>query len=539
MRWMLINAIAPEVALARASSDLAAARLVTPELASFADEDHVDWTLAHSYFAGMGGFAIRFPDDSQKETEESKEKGCVEGAAAAVGDGSMSIPESFHSQGNSSDEENQLQQRISINSSLAGYDSLQKTGDEVDQSKLHRDSGLNGAENSLVEKEVGRGGKETKSKNDNKSEYQHATIRYTRSGDAVNVTNMPQYLQFLLFDSFTGAELGLDAYEACLKRNQPWIGPVDWKVDRENRKTVIRVLESATLATLKHLKQGWYYNVLPLQGNLWVPDAAQLLYARKQGIIAKLPSLPAEHLDDMSKASTLAKLITLVQTVWLILQLIVRKAENLTTIPLEIAVLAFAAVSFVTYLTQWEKPQDIQRCLYTMAARRPSPVEVDDIGRLGPMSISHVRLHAWIPSNYFQLTGPAGNMFKVGLTTGAVFFGGLHCLAWNSHFPTPVERLLWRIASIYITAAIFLGFSIAKGVSRLYERVLKHFGKLPWSEAMFSAPNIIFHGFLGLGTVGYIICRLYMIVEMFRSLFYLTPDAFIDTNWPSYWPHFM
>lgn len=537
MRWMLINAILPEFAFAKAWSDLAAARLMTTELASFAEQDHVDWTLAHSFFAGMGGFAIQFSDDSQKETEESKEKNCGGEAAAAVSVGSMSIRDSFHSHGNLSDEENQLQQTASINSSLAGSDSLEISGGEVVQSTLHGNSGLNGGENSLVEKEVGRVRKETKSNNDNKSEYQHATIRYTSSGVAVNVTNMPDHVQYLVFGDLLGSG-GLDVYEAFNEIVQRWIGPVDWKVDCENRNTVVSVLESVTLASLEHRRISWFRNVLLLQGNFWVPNASQLLYARKQGIIDKLPSLPAEHLDDMSKASTMAKLITLVQTVWLILQLIVRKAENLTTTPLEISVLAFAAISFVTYITLWKKPQDIQRCLYIMAARRPSPVEVDDMGHLGQMGYGPARRTAWIPNNCFEIKGQAGNMFRAGLITAAIFFGGLHCLAWNSHFPTPTERLLWRIASVYITASLSFSLSIGLFLRGLI-KVLKHFGKLRGPEVIFSAQEIIFSSFLALSILGYTICRLYMTVEMFRSLFFLTPDAFIDTNWPSYWPHFM
>jgi hypothetical protein len=534
---MLINAIIPEIALAKGSSDLAAAKLVTPELASLAEQDGVDWTLAHSFFAGMGGFAIRFPDDSQKRAEQSKEENDGEGeAAAAVDDQSMNVRNSFHSHGNRSDEENQLQETQSTCSSAAGQVSLQEIGNDMDQSSLHRNSGLNDGDNSPVEGEVGRAEARTESNNDGKPEVQHITLRYTKSGVAVNVTSMPEHLQYLVFGKMSGAGAGLDAYENLIKGLQPWIGQVDWKVDRENRKTVISVLESVTSATLKHRKIGWFYNVLPLQGNIWIPDASQLLFARKEGIIDKLPSLPAERLDDLSKASTMLKLITLVQIVWLILQLIVRKTENLTTIPLEIAVLAFAAISFVTYITLWNKPQDIQTCLYIMAARRPSQTEVDNIGLLGPRAIGLTRRHPWIPSNCFEMKSHAGRMFMAGLITATIIFGGLHCLAWNSHFPTPVERLLWRISSIYITASIFFSTSIGTLLIGL-RTILKRFGKLPGSEAIFSAHEVIYSSFLVLTMLGYIICRLYMTVEMFRSLFYSTPDAFIDTNWPSYLPH--
>jgi len=40
-------------------------------------------------------------------------------------------------------------------------------------------------------------------------------------------------------------------------------------------------------------------------------------------------------------------------------------------------------------------------------------------------------------------------------------YGGAHAAAWNSHLPTPVERLLWRISSIIagscVPACLLLG----------------------------------------------------------------------------------
>lgn len=33
-------------------------------------------------------------------------------------------------------------------------------------------------------------------------------------------------------------------------------------------------------------------------------------------------------------------------------------------------------------------------------------------------------------------------------------FGAIHCVAWNFHFPTLVESMMWKIASIFHSAAI-------------------------------------------------------------------------------------
>jgi hypothetical protein len=39
-----------------------------------------------------------------------------------------------------------------------------------------------------------------------------------------------------------------------------------------------------------------------------------------------------------------------------------------------------------------------------------------------------------------------------GALLGGTIFGGLHCLAWNFHFPTHTEALGWRICSVATTA---------------------------------------------------------------------------------------
>ncbi|KAF9057294.1 hypothetical protein BJ165DRAFT_20744 [Panaeolus papilionaceus] len=48
----------------------------------------------------------------------------------------------------------------------------------------------------------------------------------------------------------------------------------------------------------------------------------------------------------------------------------------------------------------------------------------------------------------------------LGVTVvGATIFGGLHVFAWQFQFPTPVERLLWRISSLALTSlpALYFG----------------------------------------------------------------------------------
>lgn len=49
------------------------------------------------------------------------------------------------------------------------------------------------------------------------------------------------------------------------------------------------------------------------------------------------------------------------------------------------------------------------------------------------------------------------NIEDLSFMHGAIVSGAVHLLTWNFGFPSPVERTLWRIASV-ATAAMILGY---------------------------------------------------------------------------------
>jgi hypothetical protein len=62
LRYMLITIIAPELLLAKYWADIWEAKADLARLRELAAEDEVPWTLTHSLFANMGGFAIRWSE---------------------------------------------------------------------------------------------------------------------------------------------------------------------------------------------------------------------------------------------------------------------------------------------------------------------------------------------------------------------------------------------------------------------------------------------------------------------------------------------
>jgi hypothetical protein len=73
------------------------------------------------------------------------------------------------------------------------------------------------------------------------------------------------------------------------------------------------------------------------------------------------PSITEAEIQDRSKGDYLSKAFVLVQTSWFIAQCIVRGAYGLAVTELEVATLAFAALSGVTYYLWCHKPLDV-RC---------------------------------------------------------------------------------------------------------------------------------------------------------------------------------
>jgi hypothetical protein len=44
---------------------------------------------------------------------------------------------------------------------------------------------------------------------------------------------------------------------------------------------------------------------------------------------------------------------------------------------------------------------------------------------------------------------------KIGIALAGTLFGVVHCLVWGFSFPTSIERIVWRSASLYIGLAFF------------------------------------------------------------------------------------
>ncbi|KAJ4859582.1 hypothetical protein T069G_04570 [Trichoderma breve] len=120
--------------------------------------------------------------------------------------------------------------------------------------------------------------------------------------------------------------------------------------------------------------------------------------------------------------------------------------------------------------------------------------------------------------NPYKLSPSAADIFSLMIGfASATSFGGVHLFAWNSDFPTDVERLLWQISAlmtivlpyIYIGTHIrYIGYTVAD--IRQKKKTLM---------------NIV----LGCIAICYISCRLFLVTGSFRALYFLPSEAFKAT----------
>jgi hypothetical protein len=97
-------------------------------------------------------------------------------------------------------------------------------------------------------------------------------------------------------------------------------------------------------------------------------------------------------------------------------------------------------------------------------------------------------------------------------------------VAWNFAFPTEIERILWRTASVS-SCVLPLCFGVLDWVQ---DNVFVH-------NASFQK---VMSDILPVWVLLYIIVRVYMFVEMFVGLRAVPMDIYKTVNWAQYFPSF-
>jgi hypothetical protein len=120
-------------------------------------------------------------------------------------------------------------------------------------------------------------------------------------------------------------------------------------------------------------------NSLRMKHRVWALNASHLFYCYTKGHIEAFPKVSTIQLEKMAQEDTFVKILALIQVLSLIIQLISRKISSLPMAPLEIAALAFAVSSMITYILYWRHPRGVRSVISLKARRPPTPDELNII----------------------------------------------------------------------------------------------------------------------------------------------------------------
>lgn len=143
------------------------------------------------------------------------------------------------------------------------------------------------------------------------------------------------------------------------------------------------------------------------------------------------------------------------------------------------------------------------------------------------LCISDFNIHIDHDLNRAKARASSTTYFLATCSLSLVCFGGLHLIAWDFVFPSPVERWLWLASSIATMAVPFYA---------IYYHQLSNTG---WGRKLLDRQHILREMLLSLPislTIVFVLARAFILVEVFRSLAFLPPGAF-ETSWPANLPH--
>ncbi|KAN0090277.1 hypothetical protein V8E51_018856 [Hyaloscypha variabilis] len=261
--------------------------------------------------------------------------------------------------------------------------------------------------------------------------------------------------------------------------------------------------------------------------------ASDVLALRANGILEKLPPITEEEINDKSKSDGLVRVIAVVQIMWMMVQIAVRTSRHLAISELEVSVLAFASCAIMIYLLNWDRPKGVQipctliiyqgeileSVLGHIAARHPAStreiilelaemvgVAAKDKTQPGDPIHNHV--------SYFE-SHSSRVSDVLSLLLGGAIFGAIHIAAWNFHRST-VPVLVYLAYGILLLSLVCC-FDLENDNALLWLRIVTGISSIPLC-------------------VAYVVARLFIIVEIFRTLLFLPPSAYIAT-WASNVPH--
>ncbi|KAL8642370.1 MAG: hypothetical protein Q9228_000923 [Teloschistes exilis] len=120
-----------------------------------------------------------------------------------------------------------------------------------------------------------------------------------------------------------------------------------------------------------------------------------------------------------------------------------------------------------------------------------------------------------------------------GIVISGILYGGLHTIAWGSNaFTSPIEDLAWKMSCFVVAGGGLFAFAGIFGLDIATKRIQAN-RPIGFMKALVYAAAPIYMSF----TLLYLVCRVYLVFEVFRNLGYLDPAVYKTPEWSVYFPH--
>ena len=266
--------------------------------------------------------------------------------------------------------------------------------------------------------------------------------------------------------------------------------------------------------------------------------------ARNDRIIG--PLISEKELESRGKTDGVVKLVAVLQITWFGLQTLVRAIQHYQITALEIMTTAFVFCSLFIYGFCWNQPQDVEYPVFIEILDSPvqelTPLKTN--AREQPLFAEHADPEAqhlqdkkWDADTVKEAekawkaaTKEERDNRLSGVLPGFLLllfgcgFGAIHCLAWNSPFPTSAEKHAWHVCAVAMTCLPLV--AIIWHTLRFCFVILK---MSPIFVFIYSEPLL---------WLIYISGRITIIVLALIALRALPADTYQTVNWNNYLPHF-
>ncbi|KAF9008028.1 hypothetical protein BDQ17DRAFT_1407260 [Cyathus striatus] len=128
-------------------------------------------------------------------------------------------------------------------------------------------------------------------------------------------------------------------------------------------------------------------------------------------------------------------------------------------------------------------------------------------------------------------------IFFVIFELSTVVLGLVHCIAWNSDFPSMAEKTLWRTSSILTATVPLFDAVIGSFLTMCYDLIDSVYKDEGWRHVRLKIAGAVTAGVVMIGLFLYVVARLYLLLEAFLSLRALPPSAFENVEWTNFFPH--